>query len=111
MSTKKKPGAAIEVLNTGHTILKRSVTFSKHTITASAAGCLDMENAIDLVESCIGGSTLKLSTALSDFLPTDSARRLFCERVKQAAAEAGCTLPFPCDANTTLGDIVDALSC
>lgn len=95
----------------GHTILKRTVTFTERTITATAAGCLDMEDAIDLVQSAIGGSQLKLSTKLSEFLPTDPARRVFCERVKNAAAAAGCTRPFPCKASTTLGDIVDALSC
>lgn len=116
MATKKQPRkpakqAAAAAPPQGHTILKRTMTFTEKVITATAAGCLDMEDAIDLVESAIGGSPLKLSTKLSEFLPTDPARRLFCTRVKNAAASAGCTRPFPCSASTTLGNIVDAFSC
>src|SRR3954470_15517726 len=95
----------------GHPILKRSVTFEVKTIKATEDGCLDPEDASDLVESCIGGSPLDLDTKLSDFLPTDAARKLFCTRVKNAAAAAGCTRPFPCAAGTKLGDIAAALSC
>jgi len=108
---KKTATAAVGSSPQGHEILKHTVTVSKKTIMATAAGCLDMEDAIDLVESCIGGSPLKLSTKLSDFLPSDPARLLFCSRVSNATAAAGCTRPFPCKANTTLGQIVDALSC
>jgi hypothetical protein len=81
------------------------------TITAQPSGCLDLSDAIDLVEHCIGGAPLSLSTKLSDFLPTDAARMLFCDRVKNAAAAAGCTRPFPCSADTALIDIVNALKC
>jgi len=114
MSDKKTPPAGgINAPNEpqGHPILKRSVTFAVKNIQATAEGCLDPEDASDLVESCVGGSPLDLDTKLSEFLPTDAARQLFCTRVKNAAAAAGCTRPFPCAADTKLGDIAGALSC
>lgn len=108
---KKNPEQAAAAPPAGHEILKHTVTITKKTILATSAGCLDMEDAIDLVESCVGGAPLKLSTTLGLFLPSDPARLLFCSRVKKAASEAGCTRPFPCATDTTLGEIVDALSC
>lgn len=107
----KKVTAKKAAAHPGHTFLKHEVTSTQVTIMATAAGCLDPEDAIDLVESCVGGPRLKLSTPLSSFLASDPARRLFCDRVRKAAADAGCVRPFPSAPGTTLGDIADALSC
>jgi hypothetical protein len=95
----------------GLSILKRTTTMAAKTVTAQPSGCLNLGDAVDLVEHCIGGAPLSLSTKLSDFLPTDAARLLFCDRVKNAAASAGCTRPFPCATDTALIDIVNALKC
>ena len=105
MAMKKKPAVK------GYTILKPKLTFAPHTIMATAGGCLTMSDAIDLVESCIGGSSLKLSTKLGDFLAGEDARDLYCDRVKAAAANAGCTRRFPRSADTSLQQIVNALDC
>ena len=91
--------------------LQRPDSRIQPAIRATPAGCLDMEDAAQLVESCIGGAPLELSTPLGDVFESDPARRLFCDRVKDAVGAAGCTRAFPCTPDTTLGEIVDALAC
>ena len=95
----------------GHTILVLKVTFKAKTIIASNAGCLSGDDALALVESEIMGPHVNPDTKLKDVFPDANARQLFCSRVRTAADAAGCTRSFPCQANTTFGEIADALSC
>ena len=106
MATKKPTPPA-----DGHTALVPKLTFTSKTIKANAAGCLSAVDAAALVQSCIGGPPHNPDTALKDLFPLASSQKVFCNRVKTAAQEAGCTRQLPCATTTTLGDIADALSC
>ena len=97
----------------GYLALVRTVTFIPKSIVATD-GCLDMEDAIALVESSIGGGPHNLSTKLKELFPSSDARKLVCQRLTDAAVLAKCTIPaggLPCGGNSSLGNIVDTLTC
>ena len=83
------------------------------TFRATAAGCLDQEVATALVFGCIPGA-VPLGTPLGTLFPSDVVRRGFCGCVFNTARAAGSTLApgaVPCSALTSVGDVIDAISC
>jgi hypothetical protein len=67
-----------------------------------------------LVFSCIPNGAVPLETLLGTLFGTDVARRGFCGCVFDKATGAGATIgtgDIPCAANTTVGEVVDAISC
>ena len=113
MAAKKSPTnkAALGGAKKGHTFLVKKTTFVAMTVAATDEGCLGGEDALALVESAILGPHVNPDTKLKEIFPDSSARQLFCQRVRNAADEAGCTRPFPCQPTTTFRDIADALTC
>jgi hypothetical protein len=82
-------------------------------LVATAAGCLDQEVATDLVFGCIPNGAVPLDTALGTLF-ADVARRGFCGCVFGKATAAGAAISegdIPCTATTTVGEVIDAISC
>ena len=80
---------------------------------STAAGCLDQEVATEVVFSCIPNGAVPLDTALGTLFG-EVARRGFCGCVFDQATAAGATIregDIPCTALSTVGDVIDAISC
>ena len=110
-SPKGPQGIKASAKKKGHVILMPKLTFAPVTIAATDAECLSAEQAMQVVQSSIGGGAHNPDTPLKQLFPLASARQAFCARVKQTAEAAGCTRNFPCTPDTTLGEIADALTC
>lgn len=95
------------------TMLARAVPTGGVAFAATAAGCLDQEVATAIVFGCIPGP-VPLSTLLGTLFPSDVVRRGFCGCVFNTAREAGSIITpgaVPCSASTSVGEVIDAISC
>jgi hypothetical protein len=93
--------------------MERAAPAGGLVFAATAAGCLDQEVATALVFGCIPGA-VPLSTLLGTLFPSDVVRRGFCGCVFTTARNAGSIITpgaIPCAATTTVGDVIDAISC
>jgi len=94
-------------------VLARAAPIGGVAFRATAAGCLDQEVAMAIVFGCIPGP-VPLGTLLGTLFPSDVVRRGFCGCVFNTARQAGSIITpgaVPCAASTSVGDVIDAISC
>jgi hypothetical protein len=74
--------------------------------------CLPEPVARNIVRGCLPSAANDAQT-LGILFPLPGRRNAFCNCVKEAALAAGMNPvpPIPCDAATTIGDVVGALKC
>ena len=90
----------------------------KHALTpeftAQAAGCLDQEVATSLVFSCTGVGAVSPDVRLGQLFPGPVQRQGFCGCVFNKARMAGSSVgpgDIPCGPTTTIGNVIDSISC
>jgi len=79
---------------------------------AEAAGCLDQEVATAVVFACTGVGPVDPGVKLGQLFPGPTQRQGFCGCVVNGASAAGAAIAgVPCTASTTIGQVIDSLSC
>ena len=79
---------------------------------AEAAGCLDQEVATAVVFACTGVGPVDPGVKLGQLFPGPTQRQGFCGCVVKGASAAGAAIAgVPCTASTTIGQVIDSLSC
>lgn len=79
---------------------------------ATDQGCLDRATAEALVFSCTGFGPVDVDKTLGDLFPSPTVRRGFCGCVLVKAKAAGVDIDsVPCDTDTTIEDVIEALTC
>jgi hypothetical protein len=79
---------------------------------ATEAGCLDRATSENLVFSCTGFGQVDVDTKLGDLFPAPVVRRGFCGCVLVKAKAAGVDVDsVPCNADSTIEDVIESLSC
>lgn len=79
-----------------------------------AGGCLDQAVATELVFSCTGVGPVPPGTKLGQLFASPVQRQGFCGCVFNKARMAGSAVgsgDIPCQPSTTIGDVIDSLSC
>ncbi|MDP8979756.1 MAG: hypothetical protein M3O35_04090 [Acidobacteriota bacterium] len=104
MTRKTKAGGAKQTPNSGSALGK-----PHEQGMSEAADCLEPPDAIDVVEGCVGETGLDLETKLKDLFPSQEKRGQFCQCVADSSGVNRGKIP--CGGDTTLKDVVDAISC
>src|SRR5262245_33960669 len=95
-----------------------ALALEKHAVksefAATAEGCLDQEVATSLVFSCTGVGAVSPDVKLGQLFPGPVQRQGFCGCVFNKARMAGSNVApgdIPCGAATTIGSVIDSISC
>lgn len=80
-------------------------------LTSPVVPCLPAQTATGIVFSCLG-KPVALNQTLGQIFQNDNARAAFCRCVTTSARHAGIANPnVPCSASTTVGQVIQAISC
>jgi len=107
-----KRSVSPELLEAAKTARARKKEIGHFTLmTALSVPCLPVDQATGIVFGCLG-KPVRLDQTLGQLFPLATARGGFCRCVSTAARQAGVGDPqVPCQATTTVGEVIQSISC
>ncbi len=115
---KRSTTRTITIITSRSELAAAAVALERHALrsefAARAEGCLDQEVATSLVFSCTGVGAVSPAVKLGQLFPGPVQRQGFCGCVFNKARMAGSSVApgdIPCGAASTIGNVIDSISC